>query len=77
MPKFETIEDIREFFKNASPEDVKTLNRQLGRRLFKKLLLAAGIGLAVGGALILAAKAIEKNESENLDNVVYDTTPDI
>lgn len=77
MPKFETIEDIREFFNNASPEDIKQINRTLGRKLVKKLIIALAAGAAVGAALILVGKAIEKRESENLDNVVYDTTPDI
>jgi amino acid permease len=77
MPKFNTVDELREFFENASPEDIRALNRELGRKLVKKILLGLAIGAAIGTALVLAAKALEKNESENLDNVIYDTTADI
>lgn len=77
MPKFNSIDELRSFFENASPEDIKAMNRALGRKLVKKILLGLAVGAAIGTALVLAVKALENRESENLDNVVYDTTPDI
>lgn len=72
-PKFKTVEELQEFLKTASPEEVAKLNQELTRKLVKKILLAAGIGVSIAVVVALIAKALEEKE-ESYDNLILEGT---